>query len=288
VTDKLEFSVAEGDRAAPTLEKRLTAAVAKLDQRKDKIAELARELKSARAALQALERQVRQYRTITGRLLPLATWLKELPPEHLRLNVGTVTTEANFLAQGSHSSARVQREFRPSNGPILDWGCGSGRTLNWLLADPAWSEVYYGCDVDAEAVAWLKDRGARVEACGDDPPLPYPDNFFAGVFSFSVLTHIPPTKHRAWYEEFRRVLKPGGRVFCTMCGDYTASIDSVRLGHLSPQIAEFGWAFSETEGHYKHVAVVSSDYTRRAFSGILEEKSYGRYNNMDVFMLQKA
>lgn len=287
MTDKLENPVETQDPAAFPLEKRLVAAEAKVEQRGSRISDLAHELIEARAQVKDLRRQVHQYRTVVDRLRPLGTWLKDLPAEHLRLNVGTVTTESNFLAQGAGSSARVMQEFDPSSGPMLDWGCGSGRTLNWLLTDPAWKEVYHGCDVDAAAIAWLKERGVRAEVCGDEPPLPYPDNTFAGIFSFSVLTHIPPTKHRAWYEEFRRVLKPGGRVFCTTCGDHTLQVDSARLETLKPQINECGWAFSETEGHYKHIAVATRAYTSKAFAGLLEEESYGQYNNMDAFVLRK-
>lgn len=287
MTEKLESPVEASDNAAFPLEKRLVTAEAKADQRGSRLTELAHELVNARAQIRDLQRQVTQYRTVVDRLLPLGTWLQELPPEHLRLNVGTVTTEANFLAQGAISSARVMKEFDPAAGPMLDWGCGSGRTLNWLLADPAWREVYHGCDVDASAIAWLKQLGVRAEVCGDEPRLPYPDNTFAGIFSFSVLTHIPPIAHRGWYQEFERVLKPGGRVFCTTCGDYTLEIDSARLESLKPQIAEYGWAFSETEGHYKHIAVATRAYTTEAFAGLLEEESYGRYSNMDAFVLRK-
>lgn len=265
----------------------MVAAEAKVEFRGARINELVNEVINARAQVRELQRQVTQYRIVTDRLLPLGTWLKELPPEHLRLNVGTVTTESNFLAQGAMSSARVMKEFDPAAGPMLDWGCGSGRTLNWLLADPAWKAAYHGCDVDAAAVAWLKERGVRAEVCGDEPRLPYPDNTFAGIFSFSVLTHIPPTAHRGWYQEFQRVLKPGGRVLCTTCGDYTLKIDSARLESLKPQIEEHGWAFSETEGHYKHIAVATRAFTAKAFQGLLEEESYGRYSNMDAFVLRK-
>lgn len=122
-----------------------------------------------------------------------------LPPESLRLNVGTVTTEANFLAQGAASSGRVLMHFgQVPDGPVLDWGCGSGRTWRWLYQYPAWRKAYHGCDVDAPAIEWLKARGvANVAVTSDEPVLPYPDNHFAGLFCFSVLTHIPAQRHRA-------------------------------------------------------------------------------------------
>ncbi|MFN2499546.1 MAG: methyltransferase domain-containing protein [Pyrinomonadaceae bacterium] len=97
-----------------------------------------------------------------------------LPPEELRLHVGMRTSAANFLAQGSNSSERVLEVFGQSpQKPMLDWGCGSGRTLRWLMAYPAWLEQYHGCDVDTAAIAWLKENGVdRVAVCNDNPPLP--------------------------------------------------------------------------------------------------------------------
>jgi SAM-dependent methyltransferase len=300
------------------LEKRLAAAEAKLEQRKERLEALAiqlaaerekvraanEEMKAQRGRIHELilegrelrrrldeaEREGRHYEAAIDRLRPLGTVLPDLPPEHLRLHVGTVTTRANFLAQGAYSSERVCREFSPKAGPALDWGCGSGRTLNWLLADPAWGEVYHGCDVDAEAIEWLHRFNFRVELCADTPPLPYPDNYFASIFSFSVLTHIPPTQHRAWYEEFRRVLKPGGRVLCTTTGEVALVGGDIRLADLRAEIAKNGHAFSDIEGHYKHIAIVTQAFSRRAYAGLLLEESYNdpRYNNMDAFVLRKA
>jgi SAM-dependent methyltransferase len=48
--------------------------------------------------------------------------------------------------------------------------------------------------------------------CSNEPPLPYPDGSFGGVFAFAMLTHIRPERHREWYAELRRILRPGGRV----------------------------------------------------------------------------
>jgi SAM-dependent methyltransferase len=214
-----------------------------------------------------------------------------LPPEDLRLHVGTNTTAANFWGQGASSARRVARLFgSPPPGPVLDWGCGSGRTLNWLKAMPGWREAYYGCDVDPAAIEWLRNKGfANVAACGDLPPLPYPDNFFAGAFAFSVLTHIRPEHHGAWYAELARVLRPGGRAFLTTQGSFIVE----RLERPEPALlASFqatGAAYQTSEGHYKDAALVSEAFTRAAASPYLEFESYDApgYANMDAFVVRK-
>lgn len=107
--------------------------------------------------------------------------------------------------------------------------------------------MYYGTDVDSEAVSWLKQY-ANVVVCRDNPPLPYPASTFGGVFAFSVLTHIHPKQHRAWYEEIYRVLKPGGRAYLT-----TQNITVLPEELRKPIVTEFsenGWTYLLREGHY--------------------------------------
>jgi SAM-dependent methyltransferase len=151
--------------------------------------------KQVTAEVEGLRKQVRQLEHIVAKLAACHYGDIPLPPEELRLHVGTNATVSNFLAQGLNSSRRVLEIFgEDPDGPILDWGCGSGRTARWLQAYLGWRENYVGCDVDVEAIAWLRQVGGfRAEVCGDMPPLPFGAATFFGVFAFSVLTHIPPS-----------------------------------------------------------------------------------------------
>src|SRR5205823_2016256 len=144
----------------------------------------------------------------------------KLPPPTLRTHVGVNDHALDFWAKGINSSRWVLDTFGTDpGGRILDWGCGPGRTLVWLRCHPAWRDQYHGCDVDREAIDWLRAQGEEgTEVCRDLPPLPYPDASFAGVFAFSVLTHIHPEHHVGWYRELHRVLAPGGRILVTTHG----------------------------------------------------------------------
>lgn len=213
-----------------------------------------------------------------------------VPPEALRLHVGARGSEGNFLAQGAASSERVIRLFGTSpEGPVLDWGCGSGRTWRWLQLFPDWRENYFGCDVDAEAIEWLRGIGGKnLSVCTDEPRLPFEDGKFAGLFAFSVLTHIYPEKHSHWYREIRRVLRPGAKAYLT-----TQGARIVNEGRVSPSAAkEFqstGIAYAKFEGHYKDAALVSEPFTREALKGVLDVVEYraSGYQNMDVIIVQK-
>jgi SAM-dependent methyltransferase len=198
---------------------------------------------------------------------------------------------ANFLAQGLDSSRRVIEVFGPDpGGPVLDWGCGSGRTLTWLKGVGTWDLNYRGCDVDADAIAWLRSQKVKaVEVCGDLPPLPYEDASLAGLFCFSVLTHIPPLRHAEWYAEIRRVLRPGARAYVTVHGD-----ENIRTGKSFTEeerrdYAEKGWSWSERKGHYKHAATVSRAFTVQALASGFEVEAYDElgYHSMDSMILRR-
>ncbi|MHB1047378.1 MAG: class I SAM-dependent methyltransferase [Thermoanaerobaculia bacterium] len=113
---------------------------------------------------------------------------------------------------------------------MLDWGCGSGRLSALFLATRPGPEVF-GCDIDGEAAAWCSVNlpGGQFTKSGPYPPLPYPDGFFPFAIAYSVFTHLVADVQKAWLEEFRRVIAPGGLLLATVHG---------------PQAA--AWAFPET------------------------------------------
>jgi SAM-dependent methyltransferase len=214
-----------------------------------------------------------------------------LPPEDLRLHVGAKTSPANFMAQGINSSERVLELFgeHPS-GPVLDWGCGSGRTLRWLWHLEDWRKNYVGCDVDAEAIGWLRRSGiANVDVCDDDPPLPYPADHFSGVFAFSVLTHIHPASHRAWYEELRRVMRKDATAYLTFQGSAIVHSPVYRIPKAVRREFEANdYAYLSQEGHYKDAAFVSEAFVRRMLDGLFVVESFQPtgYQNMDACLVR--
>ncbi len=216
-----------------------------------------------------------------------------MPPAALRLHVGARDSPANFWNQGRESSARVVEIFGEApEGRILDWGCGSGRTLYWLCAHPAWREAYRGCDVDSEAIAWLRKRQGfkSVTTCGDDPPLPYQDAEFSGLFCFSVLTHIHPLRHADWFAEIHRVLKPGGRAYLTLNGPGLAGDPRLFTAAERADFQRQGWLMAEREGHYKGAAVVARDFTLGGLEGLFEIELHREagYHQLDDLIVRKV
>lgn len=96
-------------------------------------------------------------------------------------------------------------------GRVLDVasGCGYGTAM---LAARGFEAV--GVDVDAPSVAAARRRhrhGRFVAA--DGLRLPFADDSFDAVVSFETLEHV--TDGKAFLEELRRVLRPGGTLVCS-------------------------------------------------------------------------
>jgi len=100
---------------------------------------------------------------------------------------------------------------------VLDFGVGWGRIIRCFLRDVSPSGLH-GVDVSERFL----DAVRSTEVPGDfrliQPAgkLPFEDNFFDVVFSYSVFTHLPEELQDNWLREIRRVLKPGGIMVATV------------------------------------------------------------------------
>ncbi|HEX3392088.1 MAG TPA: class I SAM-dependent methyltransferase, partial [Solirubrobacteraceae bacterium] len=101
----------------------------------------------------------------------------------------------------------------------IDFGCSSGRVVRVLAAacpDTHWR----GCDPNAPAIAWAEENlpGIDFFVNGDAPPLPLPDGSLDLAYAISIWSHFAPELGLRWFEEMRRVLRPGGHLVCTTHG----------------------------------------------------------------------
>ena len=100
----------------------------------------------------------------------------------------------------------ICRSFKDRKPRILDVGCGTGGNLT-LLSKFGDAE---GVDVSPEALDFCRQRGLQNVRLGAAEKLPYEDGTFDLVTALDVVEHIDDDV--AGLREFRRVLKPDGRI----------------------------------------------------------------------------
>lgn len=93
---------------------------------------------------------------------------------------------------------------------ILDIGCGTGITMNYLAP---YGEVT-GLDISEDALEFCRQRGLNNVTLGSADELPFEDNSFDLVFALDVLEHVDNDFKAV--QEIERVCKPGGIVLATV------------------------------------------------------------------------
>ncbi len=145
-----------------------------------------------------------------------------VPPARLRILVAASPDLAWFIESGRRGAdsirAALARHGVPADsGPILDFGCGCGRVLRHLAGIGVPVD---GSDLDPRLVAWCRRHlsTGQFVVNGIAPPIPLPDGRYSLVYALSVFTHLPEELQRAWMDEMRRVLRPGGHLLFTTHG----------------------------------------------------------------------
>lgn len=104
-------------------------------------------------------------------------------------------------------------------GAALDFGCSSGRVVRVMAA--AYPQVqWYGCDPNAPAIEWAGENLSGIDffVSSDTPPLPLPDGSLDLAYAISIWSHFEPQLGLRWFEEMRRLIRPGGHLVCTTHG----------------------------------------------------------------------
>ncbi len=113
----------------------------------------------------------------------------------------------------------------PPDPVVLDVGCGDGaRTLANLPANAVGLDfARQGLSLAAETVPEARLLQADMQA------IPLADNTVDGITAYYAVFHVPHARHPDVYEEFARVLKPGGRLLLTLP---SGRFETVRRGWM--------------------------------------------------------
>jgi SAM-dependent methyltransferase len=143
------------------------------------------------------------------------------PLEHVHVMARGATAAAGGLYEAdlvvdALKSAGIELERMSS---ALDFGCSSGRVVRVLAA--AYPDIHWhACDPNTPAIAWATENLPGIEFFVNDdaPPLPLADGSLDLAYAISIWSHFAPELGLRWFEEMRRLLRPGGHLVCTTHG----------------------------------------------------------------------
>jgi SAM-dependent methyltransferase len=209
-----------------------------------------------------------------------------LPPLELANRVGSLEGApdpyAYYEELGRRTRADIEAvlpaEWSYAGKHVLDFGCGAGRTLRHFAPVAEEAEIW-GCDIDADSVAWLRERLSppfHVFRNAEVPPLDRPDGFFDLIWCVSVFTHLTDT-WSAWLLELRRVLAAGGLLVVTYMGEGMSEDvagEPWDEGVIGMNVRKLGQSWSLGGPMVLHSPWWIREHWGRAFD-VLELKPYG-------------
>jgi cyclopropane fatty-acyl-phospholipid synthase-like methyltransferase len=143
----------------------------------------------------------------------------------LRYRVGATLDADTFWSVGQQTAEKLISALREAGkcvedfSVILDFGCGCGRTLIWLVRQFP-RQHFLGRDVDREAIEWCAANLPSADFSVNDrsPPLECRSMSIDFVYAISVFTHLDEELQRTWLSELYRILTPGGLVYSHFMG----------------------------------------------------------------------
>jgi SAM-dependent methyltransferase len=176
----------------------------------------------------------------------------EPPADVTRLGSGSLAAGGSFgYADIVADSLREAGAPLAPGQSVLDFGCSSGRVTR-VLATVHPDVEWHGCDVDRRAVEWAAAAFPGIHFFTSDhgPPLPFPESALDAVFAISIWTHFSEPAALRWFEEMRRILRPGGHLLLTTIGNRSVEVHASDWGNWPRRrIAELATALY-TDGFY--------------------------------------
>jgi SAM-dependent methyltransferase len=229
--------------------------------------------------------------------------IKPVAPAHLRKRVHGDENLQTFEGTGRALAANVFGQLMRV-GPyrddfrILDFGVGCGRVirpLHELCQDTYLTDGrlhWFGCDIDAEAIAWCRSAIGSIGTfvCNSHmPPLPFDDQYFDFIYSISIFTHLPEEMQFAWLSELRRVLQIGSfAVLSTHSTEFMPAFMKETVGN--PEFYHYLGETTEGLPDFYRKSYHSIEYVQRSWSeyfSIIKIIPQGVARRQDLVLCQR-
>lgn len=117
---------------------------------------------------------------------------------------------------------------------LLDFGCGLGRHAVFFAKQGFQVSAF---DLSEEGVGhleqWAKREGLQIRLhTADMLNLPYEDASFDCIFAYHVISHTDTQGMKTILQQIRRILKPGGEIYLTLCSKDTGSFQNPAYPHI--------------------------------------------------------
>ena len=194
----------------------------------------------------------------------------EPPPDVTSLARGSLAAGGSFgYADIVADSLREGGAPLAAGQHVLDFGCSSGRVTR-VLATAHRDIEWHACDVDRGAVEWAAATfpDIRFFTSEPEPPLPLDDAYLDAVYAISIWTHFSEAAALRWFDEMRRVLRPGGHLLITTIGNHSVEVHAGdwgrwprrRVAEVATALYTRGFAFVGGYGRDLADATASADW----------------------------
>lgn len=206
-----------------------------------------------------------------------------IPPSNLTMGYGGGNMES-YMASGQWShdalcSLLSAHDVKMEPGDaMLDWGCASGRVVQYFKDLTPGCEVWGG-DVDVPSIEWAKAHLAPQLSffnCSSLPYLPFQDGKFKFIYALSVFTHLTLFRDM-WLLELARVLRNDGLIILTVHDENTWKFfkEKSMPGWVPPELASKAMLPAdcvEVRGSFWHqnFTFFTTEYLRRVWGQYFE------------------
>lgn len=181
-----------------------------------------------------------------------------LPAKQLRFGGSEFKDDEYFLASARYEANRLKLNMGGTlHSQILDIGCGVGRLAIGILSGLGESTYYRGVDIIKGSIDWctmyitkyhpgfrffrLDVHNKRYNPSGkkldDSFRFPFEDQNFDIIYLYSVFSHMTAEDIQIYLREFKRLIKPSGRIFATAFLE-----DNVPDVEINPQNYRTAWS----------------------------------------------